>query len=352
MPLEALSRVSLCRGLGAGASARLLALARERRWAAGERLVRQNEPARGAVIIAEGEVALQVALPGGQALEVGRLAAGDIFGEMALLEAGRCSASAVAVGAVRGWFLGRDEFRALVATREPEALELQRALMRDLLAKLRALNGRALAHAAPEDRPARRALPAADPLAGVARRERADFDLEAFLPRLPFFSGFDAEEVAALAAEARLLELPHGAWLFVQGQPAEACFLVVRGAVEVLARARDRERRVAIAGPGELVGHLALLEGCAHGASACMREAGWLLEWPRATFLRRCDGADALALRLVRAVQASLLRALARTNTLLVRLIAHAQLTAAHAEAAALAAELYGQGWQAEPARS
>ena len=60
---------------------------------------------------------------------------------------------------------------------------------------------------------------------------------------------------------------------------------VVRGAVEVLAQKEGRERRVGIAGPGELIGYLAALEGAAHGASARVRESAALLEFPRDVFL-------------------------------------------------------------------
>src|SRR5207302_438920 len=160
------------------------------------------ETSRGAFLIRTGEVEAQVALPGGGMLTVAELGEGDMFGEMALIERGVCSASVVARSAVEGWFVARDDFRAFVASRDPAALEL-----------------------------------------------------------------------------------PRGAWLFAAGSPANACFLVVRGAVEVLAKFQDLERRVALAGPGELVGYLAVLEGAPHVAAARVREPAWLLELPAREFL-------------------------------------------------------------------
>jgi CRP-like cAMP-binding protein len=46
---------------------------------------------------------------------VARLGGGDIFGEMALVDAGTCTASVVATAHVDGWFLAfRSDARTLV----------------------------------------------------------------------------------------------------------------------------------------------------------------------------------------------------------------------------------------------
>src|SRR6185436_5036628 len=89
-----------------------------------------------------------------------------------------------------------------------------------------------------------------------------------FLPILPFFEGFDADELDEMVAGARAFELGRGAPLFAQGDAATECYLVVRGALEIFYSSGRNERRVFVAGPGELVGHLALLDGAPHGAGA------------------------------------------------------------------------------------
>ncbi len=236
------------------AFAPLLAVARAVSFSKGARLVRQGEAARGAFLIRGGEAEAQVSLPGGGMLGVASFAAGAMFGEMALIERGVCSATVVAKTDVDGWFVGRDDFRALVASRDARALEVQRAITRTLAERLRALNAKVREHPAQEDRPVREQPPAGDPLAKVKRLDGAAFDWKAFLPILPFFEGFDGEEVDELIAAAKVLELPRGAWLFAQGQPAPACFLVLRGAAEVFTQAKGKERRVAIAGPGRAGG--------------------------------------------------------------------------------------------------
>jgi CRP-like cAMP-binding protein len=319
-------------------NAKLLAVSRPVTFAAGERLVRQGEPARGAFIIGAGVVEAQVAMPGGGMLTVAELGEGDIFGEMALVERGVCSATVTARAEVRGWFVEREDFRALVASRDPAALELQRTLTQVLAGKLRALNAKVREHPAAEDRAARTAPLTVD----LSKSEKPSFDWRAFLPLLRFFEGFEPADIDTVAAIGRALELPRGAALFASGQAAETCYLVVRGAVEVLSRNGNLERRVAVAGPGELVGYLAALDGTRHAAAARVRERACLLELPARALAALYEGHSSVSVKLQHAIHASLLRSLARTNNLLTRLISHAKL-AARPASAELEAALHGQ---------
>lgn len=316
----------------------LLALAREVSFLKGAELVRQGEVSRGAFLIRSGQAEARVALPGGGTLTVARFRDGDMFGEMALIERGVCLATVVAHSNVDAWFVGRDDFRALVASRERAALEFQRTITASLAGKLRALNDRIREHPAVEDRPVAEAAPAADPLAGAARSRRAAFDWRAFLPLLPFFEGFDEHETDELASCGRILELPRGAWVFVAGAPASACYLVVRGALELFTRNNEKERRVAVAGPGELVGFMAVINAAPRANNARARESCCLLEFPGVAFLEIYNGASGTTVSLQHAIHRSLMRSIARTNTQLTRLITHARLDAADARAAELEA--------------
>ena len=331
--------------------AQLLAVAREVSFVKGALLVRQGEASRGAFLIRSGSAEARVALPGGGTLAVAQFRDGDMFGEMALIERGVASATVVADSNVDAWFVGRDDFRALVASREIAALETQRAITRTLAGKLRALNDRVKEYPAVEDRPATGAGPAGDPLAGVPRSLHASFDWKSFLPVLPFFEGFDEDETDELVAIGKVLELPRGAWAFVAGRAADSCFLVVRGALEVFTRAGDRERRVAISGPGELVGFMAVINNAPRANNARARESCCLLELPSAPFLEIYNGTSGATVNLHHAIHRSLMRSIARTNTQLTRLISHARLTAAESKAAELEAALHGQIWRAEEAR-
>jgi len=323
----------------------LLAAARPVSFVKGSTLVRHGDAARGAFVLREGGAEARVPAPGGDCFVVARLGGGDIFGEMALVEAGTCTATVVATANVDGWFLAHEDFRAVVSQRHPAARELQHAVTRVLAGRLREVTGRMAEIASPEDRPAR-ASPGPT-LAGVGRTRRAAFDLAAFLPRLAFFDRFPPEEIDEVAAAARVLELPRGVMLHAPGGEADAVFLVVRGAVEIVRPVDGRERRVAVLGPGKPLGVMGVLLEEPHGSFAWAREASTLLEIPAGDFRALYFGDGATASRLRAAVQRSLLESLGRTNRSLTRLATHARLVARAREASQFEAAGAAQLWAA-----
>jgi CRP-like cAMP-binding protein len=146
-----------------------------------------------------------------------------------------------------------------------------------------------------------------------------------------------------ICCASSLLELPRGHGLFRAGAPSQACFIVVRGAVEIRGRHGRRERRMAVLGPGQLVGYMSALEHGAHGADAAVREDAILLEIPRPAFDALYHGAGPVSTRLHRVIQRSLLASLAQTNRHLTRLISLARLRGADREGDALEKALGGQ---------
>ena len=327
--LDAFRATAICRGLDEAAAAQLLALAEPVSFTTGSRLVRQGETSRGAYVLREGNVEARVSLPGGGEQTVATLNAGSMFGEMALLEHGTCSASVVAVSNVDGWFIEHEPFRALTAGRNPAALAIQRTITHGLVERLGALNAELRKQPAPEDRPVTQLPPAADPLVGVPRLRRGAFDHHGFLPILPFFAGFSRDEIDAVTASVKVIEVERGQWLFAAGQPATACYLVVRGAVEANAHIDGRERRFALLGPGALVGYLSVLRETPHGANARARENSVLLEFLAADFLALYNGTSGGEVKTQHAIHRNLLQSLARSNSHLSRLVTQAKLSEA-----------------------
>lgn len=314
------------------ARALLLAVARQVSFAKGARLMRHGDAARGAYVIGRGSAEAAVMLPGGERLVVATLGEGAILGETSLLERSTATATITAAQKVEGWFIEREDFRALVAQRAPAALRVQHAVTLMLSAKLRALNARVLEIPAPGDKSGTDHVFSGDPLAGVQRRSSVSFDCAPFLPFLPAFEGFDPAEIEQVRAVSSLLELPPGHGVFAAGTPSQACFVVLRGAVEIRARHAKRERRMAVLGPGQLLGYMSALEHGAHGSDALVREAAILLEIPRAAFDALYRGASPVATKLHRVIQKSLLASLAQTNRHLTRLISLARLRGADRE--------------------
>jgi len=335
--------VNFLERLDAEARELLLAVARRIRHSKGERLLRYGEPSHGAYIIEKGAAEASVLLPGGEKLTVATLEAGAVLGETALIERGTCTATVSAADTLEGWFIERDDFRSLVAQRIPAALRIQHALTLEISRKLRALNARVMEVPAPGDKPKSGQEPDSDPLAAVKRLGEAPFDLWPFLPHLAAFEGFDPGEIAAIISVCSLLELPPGHAMFRLGHPSTACFIVVRGAVEIRARHAMRERRMAVLGPGQLLGYMSALERGTHGADTVVREHTLLLEIPRPAFEKLYFGASPTSTKLHRVIQRSLLHSLGQTNRHLTRLISLARLRGAAKEGVKLEKAYGGQ---------
>ncbi|HUP98359.1 MAG TPA: cyclic nucleotide-binding domain-containing protein, partial [Usitatibacter sp.] len=277
-------------------------------------------------VLRAGAAEAVVTLPGGESLTVAKLEAGGVFGEMALIEQGTCTATVRATTPLDGWFVATEDFRALVARSDAAAIRLQHAVTLILAEKMAALNAQLLACPAPEDRPARAITTGGDPLAGVARSRAAPFPIAGFLPKLPFFERFSADEIDEVTCRASFLEVARGHGLFAAGGRAAAAFLVLRGAAEVLAIQAARERRVAVVGPGQLVGFLGVVRERAHTSFAFAREGSLLLEIPAAAFRELYFGATRASARVRSAVQRNLLASMGRTNRALTRLLSQAAL--------------------------
>ena len=322
----------------------LLSVATPVSFVPGATLVRHGDPARGAYVVREGTVEAEVTLPGGEKLVVAKLGAGSVFGEMALIELGTCTATVRATKAVDGWFISNDDFRALTTQRSAAAIALQHAVTAMLAEKLAALNAQLLACAAPEDRAARdSAKDGVDPLAGMRRSRHAPFDTAGFLPRLPFFDRFSEDEIDEVVAQASYVEVPRSHGIYAAKTPASSAFVMVRGAAELVAIQDGRERRVAIVGPGQLIGFLGVLRERPHTSFAFARESALLLDLPARGFREIYFGETRAATRLRSAVQRSLLASMGRTNRALTRLLSQAKLDEATRVEKALETALHGQ---------
>jgi CRP-like cAMP-binding protein len=108
----------------------------------------------------------------------------------------------------------------------------------------------------------------------------------AFLQSIPLFSGFPSEQLRLIAFSAEPLRLPEGTMLFREGAEADGGYVVVTGAVELSTSRADGSEDVAVAGPGALIGELALLTPTTRPVTAMTIEPTELLSVSR-RLLRR-----------------------------------------------------------------
>lgn len=124
-----LKQVDLFREVPADYLVPVAQLAQERRCWAGEQLFAQGEPGDCLYLIGEGEVRILA-----NGTEVARLSAGEVVGEMAVLDSHPRSATAIVERDGRLLRIGSDEFRLLLLSHPEMAMALLRTLARRLRA--------------------------------------------------------------------------------------------------------------------------------------------------------------------------------------------------------------------------
>ena len=314
----------------------LLQATQRHTYATGDILVHLGQRADSALFVEAGRARAVTPLPGGGEAILAEFGAGSVLGEMALLEDGVRMASVIAAEATACLAIERDAFRALAVQGNRAARALHQRITLALCQRLRTLNGRILALSEAE------ALAPAVPPYATPRRP-VSFGFREFLSLLPPFQLFSTGDLDALLKVSTVFELPRGALLFSAGEAGGACYVVIRGALEI---SRDQDgslRRIGILGPGRICGVLGLIEGVSHSMSAAVRETATLLEIPAAVFQGYHTGEARGALKFQCAVNQELMRSLARTNNHLTRLISQARIHCRDAEVHELHCELMAQ---------
>lgn len=105
----------------------------------------------------------------------------------------------------------------------------------------------------------------------------------ALLSRVPLLAALGAEPIRLLAFSAETRTLRVGDVLFREGHAADSGYVVVDGALNLSGSAGLGEHR---AGPGSLVGEIALIVETSRPATATAAEPTTVLRIPRALFRR------------------------------------------------------------------
>ncbi len=269
---------------------------------AGEILWRQTTPSDGLYVLLEGIVHVCRRLPGERELELARLGAGEVLGELPLLGGGTRTATVRALGPCSLLFLSRPEFEARTASGQQSALELRRRIVAIACARLRRRLAEFAAtvdaieprRAGPTERPRSEPVAAVPPIS--------------YLSRLAMFEQLELELVADLLARGRLLCVPRGHVVQHVGTQPQACYVTLNGAVEDVPRRGDP--RVGFAGPGRAFGYVGLLDGEPAPVSSVARERSLILAIDRDDFARLLRSPGARSRAFAAAIEADLIRSL------------------------------------------
>lgn len=112
-------------------------------------------------------------------------------------------------------------------------------------------------------------------------------DDPALLGRLDLFRGLSPDELRRVNDVLGKTRFPAGAMIFTASQPGEVAYVVHEGTLKVSTlQSNGQELTLAILGPGELVGELALADRAGRSADVVALEAATLLWLDRTAFGR------------------------------------------------------------------
>ncbi|WP_417666595.1 Crp/Fnr family transcriptional regulator [Roseibium sp.] len=115
-------------------------------------------------------------------------------------------------------------------------------------------------------------------------------EIQEFLRNSFSLEGLSLELAEQLAALARPMKIPAGTILFENGDPGNGCYAVLVGSLKVSLLSIDGdEQLLAVLGPGDLVGELALLDGRPRSATVSALKAAELAFIEKACFERFAD---------------------------------------------------------------
>lgn len=114
-------------------------------------------------------------------------------------------------------------------------------------------------------------------------------------------------------------DCPQGTVLFLEGDPGAEMFVIHSGQVQISRSARDVEQILAVLGPGEFFGEMAIISNRARTATATVVEDARLLAIDGKTFEAMVKGNAEIAVRLIRKFAERLATADAHIENLLLR---------------------------------
>lgn len=229
-------------------------------------VLRQGDPGDSLYIVAEGRAAVVK-----DGATVGVLAAGDGFGEMALLTGDARTATIRAETELALWRLDSAAFYELMFDRSAMAF----AMMRLLSLRLRE---RLAAGAKESPRPV---APSPETTATRSDATALTDDLLVrrvlVLQKVGLFAPFAADDLVRLAQLAGEAAYEPGAAICREGEPGDSMFAILEGAVRI----HRGEEAIAMLGEGECFGEMALIDGGLRSADCTADDRTVVLELHR-----------------------------------------------------------------------
>jgi CRP-like cAMP-binding protein len=270
---------------------------------AGQVVFRQGEPGTAMWVLGSPVEVSLTAVPrqGKRPGVIAYARAGNTLGEMALIDDGARSATAVVVQGGPAHRIDAQDFHALRQNHSPPAFKILRQLCLELCTKLRAASDKVVA-------PSGRTLAAAPPPAG---RRATDADVDEFSP----LAQSKKTVKLALAQKLTVIDLEGVQPIFGEGEEADAAYFITRGEVTV----GRNGKTLATLRPGSMLGIIAVLDRGRRSASCLSGGQVRLLRLARGDFETLFTSGNQFAFDLVELVSRQLVSHVRDTNELIPR---------------------------------
>ncbi len=273
-----LSQLPLLAGLDPAALADLEFAATPFAAASGDTLFRQGDVATALFILTQGRVGIASRTPGDEEVHVVEAGPGDMVGELGLLDGGRRSANARAVRDCQGVAISLTRFAGLAAIGRPAAFMLSDRIRIGVAGRFRTTIAAIAAQSATEEALVRPAATAPMPPSVLAN------GLPEMLRGLARFAGLCGDDCSRLVAMGERVDSPRDRLIVSAGNPPDALYIVLRGAVRTGLPCANGIEPLAVHGPGELAGLAAMIDRMPFPLTIETAEAAILLRIGRDAF--------------------------------------------------------------------
>ena len=141
-----------------------------------------------------------------------------------------------------------------------------------------------------------------------------------FVKGLRMFRGFSDEEKSEVASRFASISMEHGETLFSSGDDAMSCYVLLKGEMDIWLDQEHIHEKVAKVLPGDIFGHIALLDGGQRSAMCKAARASVVLELSMFDFADLMSPTKPLGFKLLRALTEIVVNQMRTTNDVLTRL--------------------------------
>lgn len=282
-------------------------LARPIQVPSGQKLFDQGDPPNGMYLVEEGLVRIFARLPGDEVVELSQLGSGELIGEVSLVDHSVRTASAEVLETLTGYFFSQQHFAMLQHDLRPSAFHAMNKITLTLCGRIRGMIEEIRLTLPNKNKTDANLMGSTRGKSSSSHPREAPRELNhALLSQLPLFADFTEEEVNGFLDKVKRKDVARGQQLFTQGDPPKNCYVVVRGALLLSVSNEETSEQLLVAGPGQLAGDIAMMDGMPQAATCMARESAIVLEMPRKAFNALHDSGDAVAFKFFNGINKSL----------------------------------------------